>query len=51
MLRRGFNERIPKKLVVRHGRKNRLAIVAALDNVLRLSGNNVAWKARHEYSP
>ncbi|MHB1076649.1 hypothetical protein [Thiobacillus sp.] len=39
-----------KELVIRLGSKNYLAIIAALDDVLRLAGNHVAGKTCHERS-
>lgn len=48
---RRLDQRIAKELVIRLGGKNRLPVVAALDDVLRLAGNHVTGKARHGCSP
>ena len=43
----GLNQGVAKELVVRINRKYVLAIVAALNDVLRLAGNNDSGKAGH----
>ena len=43
----GLNQGVAKELVDRINRKYVLAIVAALDDVLRLAGNNDSGKAGH----
>ena len=43
----GLNRSFAKDLVVRINRKDVLAIVAALDDVLRLAGNDDSGKAGH----
>lgn len=50
MLDRGFDQRIAKELVIRLGRKDRLAVIAALDDVLRLTGDDVTGKSGHRQS-
>lgn len=42
-----LDQRIEKERVIRLGRKNDLPVIAALDDVLRLAGDNVTGKARH----
>ena len=51
MLGGRLDQGIAKELVVRLCGKDRLAVIAALDDVLRLTGNDVTGKARHECSP
>lgn len=48
MLDRGFHQGVAEELVVRVGSKDDLAVIAALDDVLGLAGNNVAGKAGHD---
>ena len=43
----GLNHGVAKELVVRSNRKDGLVIVAALDDELRLAGNNDSGKAGH----
>ena len=43
----GLNQGFAKDLVVRINRKDVLMIVAALDDVLRLAGNDDSGKAGH----
>ena len=42
-----LDQRVAKELIVRLGGKDRLAIIAALDDVLRLAGDDVAGKTGH----
>ena len=44
----GLNQGVTKELVGRINRKDALAIVAALDDVLRLAGNDDSGKAGHD---
>jgi hypothetical protein len=48
MIDRGINQSISKKLKIRIGGKYHLAIITALDNVLRLVWDNVTGKASHK---
>jgi hypothetical protein len=47
MFNRRLNKRIAKKHVIRVRQKNGLTVITALNDVLRLTGDNVARKARH----
>jgi hypothetical protein len=42
---------ISKVLLIRFGSKNHLAVVAALDDVLRLAGYDIAGKTGHGVDP
>jgi len=42
VLRRHLHQRIAEERVIRLGGKYRLTVIAALDDVLRLAGNDVA---------
>jgi len=42
-----FDQGIPKELVIRFSGKDHLTVIAALDDVLRLAGDDVARKASH----
>jgi hypothetical protein len=42
-----FHQRIAKELIVRVGCENGLPVVAALDDVLRLTGDDETVKAGH----
>jgi hypothetical protein len=44
VLERSLDQGITKELIVRLGGKDGLAVVAALDDVLRLAGEDVAGK-------
>lgn len=41
------NQRIAEELIVCGGCKNNLTVIAALDDVLRLTGDDVTGKASH----
>jgi hypothetical protein len=43
----GLNQSITKELIVRIGGKNDLPVIATLDGVLRLAGNDVARETCH----
>jgi hypothetical protein len=45
VLERGLDQVIAEELIVRPGSKDRLAVIAALDDVLRLAGDDVAGKS------
>ena len=47
MLRGRFHKGVAEELVVRLRGKNRLPVVASLDNVLRLTGYDITSKASH----
>jgi hypothetical protein len=47
VLERGLDQRVAKELIVRLGGKDGLAVVAALDDVLGLAGDDVAGKTGH----
>ena len=51
VLGRRLDQRIAKELVIRLRGKYRLPVIAALDDVLRLTRNHVTWKSRHECLP
>ena len=46
----GFNQYAPKQPIVRLGGKDGLPVIAPLDDVLRLTGNDIAGKSRHDGS-
>lgn len=46
---RRFDQCIAKELIIRIRRKNSLPIVAALDNMLRLIGDDEAGEAGHSF--
>jgi hypothetical protein len=47
VLKRSLDERVAEKLIVRLGGKDCLEVVAALDVVLRLAGDDVAGETGH----
>jgi hypothetical protein len=47
----GFHQRIAKEPIVRLRGKNSLPVVTALDDVLRLAGNDVAGEACYDELP
>ena len=48
ILLRRFDQGITKEPIVGLGAKNGLTVIAALNDVLRLTGNDVAGKAGHD---
>jgi hypothetical protein len=42
-----FDHRIAKELVIHFSGEDRLPVIAALDNVLRLTGDDLAGKTGH----
>ena len=46
----GFDDGITEELVIGLGSKDNLPVIAALDDVLRLAGDNVAGEAGHCFS-
>ena len=48
---RRFDQGIPKELVIRFSGKDRLTVIAALDDVLGLAGDDVLLPASQKMAP